>query len=283
MAPLAHVVHYTDPGCPFAWNAEPLLRLLEWRYGDQLSWEHVMVGLADTPEVYAAKGFTPELMNAGWKDFGENHDMPIDQEPRDRVGATGPACIAVVAAQLHAPDKSFALLRALRVRFFSEGYLDDRALIGRAGEDAGIDPQQLAAWCEADDTLSIYADHVRRARHPSPEALAQNDRLADWEGGRRYTCPSLEITRASDSLHLAAPGFQPKQAYEVLMGNVLPEATQRPAANSVDEVLAWAPFALATAEVAAVRGITVDQARDELTAAGATELKLANDAFWSAA
>lgn len=29
MAPLAHVVHYTDPGCPFAWNAEPLLRLLE--------------------------------------------------------------------------------------------------------------------------------------------------------------------------------------------------------------------------------------------------------------
>nr|HMS73548.1 hypothetical protein [Baekduia sp.] len=100
---------------------------------------------------------------------------------------------------------------------------------------------------------------------------------------RRYTCPSLEITRASDSLHLAAPGFQPKQAYEVLMGNVLPEARQRPAADSVDEVLAWAPFALATAEVAAVRGITVDQARDELTAAGATELKLANDAFWSAA
>lgn len=283
MAALAHVVHFTDPGCPYAWSAEPLMRLLEWRYGDQISWETVMVGLADSPEVYAAQGMTPARVHAAWEEFAQDYGMPIDLGPRDRVGATGPACIAVVAAQLHAPERADALLRALRVRFFSEGFLDDPALIAHAAQDAGIDPEALAVWTQADDTLSIYADHMLRARRPSPEGLAQDDRLGSWEGGRRYTCPSLEITRESDRLHLAAPGFQPRESYEMLLGNALPYAAQRAAAQSVGEVLAWAPFPLATAEIAELRGISPAEARDELVAADATEIKVANDALWSAA
>ena len=33
------------------------------------------------------------------------------------------------------------------------------------------------------------------ARNPSQAALAQDDKLASWPGGRRYTCPSYEMLR----------------------------------------------------------------------------------------
>ena len=282
MSPLAHVVHYTDAGCPFAWNSEPMLLHLQWRYGGQLSWETVMVGLADTPEVYAEKGMTPEVMNPAWLDFAENYPMPLNAEPRERVGATGLGCRAVVAAQLHAPAQADGLLRALRVHFFAgDGYLDEDAMIAKAAATAGLDPAALASWIAGDDVSSIYDDHTRRARHPSPEAPAQNARLASWPGGRRYTCPSLEVTRTADGARLSAPGYQLWMTYEMLFANLLPEAEQRPDAETAREVLDWVPYPAATAEVAQLRGITRDQAREELVAAGATEHRIGSDALWT--
>ena len=32
------ITEYTDPGCPFAWSAEPTRWRLQWLYGDQLEW-----------------------------------------------------------------------------------------------------------------------------------------------------------------------------------------------------------------------------------------------------
>ena len=43
------VVHYTDPGCPWAYSAEPFIRALEWRYGDGLTWRTCLIGLAEDP------------------------------------------------------------------------------------------------------------------------------------------------------------------------------------------------------------------------------------------
>ncbi len=281
MPPLAHVVCFTDPGCPFAWNAEPLLHHLQWRYGDQLTWETVMVGLAETSEDYTSRGYTPEFMHDSWIGFAAGHPMPIDTGLREHVSATGPACRAVVAAQLQAPDRAERLLRALRVRFFTEGCLDDPALIGRAARDAGIDPDALSAWTVRPDTQAEYEAQKARARQPTPATLAQDSRLAGEPGARRYTCPSLEVTRA-DGARLAAPGFQPWLSYELLFGNLLPEAAQRPDAETVSEVLDWAPFPLATAEVAQIRGIERETARQELLAAGASERPAGSDAFWTA-
>lgn len=280
MAALAHVVRFTDPGCPFAWNAQPLLRHLEWRYGDQLSWETVMVGLAETSEDYTEKGYTPEFMHSSWVAFAAEHPMPIDTGLREHVSATGPACRAIVAAQLHAPGHARRLLRALRVRFFTEGQLDDPALIGRAARDAEIDPDDLAAWVGQPDSEAEYEAQKARARQPTPEALAQDSRLAGEPGARRYTCPSLEVTRA-DGRRLAAPGFQPWLSYELLFGNLLPDAVRRPDGESAAEVLDWAAFPLATAEVAQIRGIERDAAREELLEAGAREHPAGSDAFWT--
>jgi hypothetical protein len=49
----------------------------------------------------------------------------------------------------------------------------------------------------------------------------------------------------------------------------------------VGEVIEWADHPLATAEVAQLRGITREQARDELQVAGATEHAMGSDSLWT--
>ncbi len=48
-------------------------------------------------------------------------------------------------------------------------------------------------------------------------------------------------------------------------------------------MLAWAPYPLATAEVAELMGIDLDTARERLQAVGAEFEPAAGDGYWSAA
>ena len=54
------------------------------------------------------------------------YGMPIDWRPVE-ANASLPACRAVVATRLHAPDREAALLRRLRVLQFSALDIDDPA------------------------------------------------------------------------------------------------------------------------------------------------------------
>ena len=64
--------------------------------------------------------------------------------------ATAPACRAVVAARLHAPEGEAALLRRLRVLTMAGALLDDEATLRQAAGDAGIDADALAGWMEGE-------------------------------------------------------------------------------------------------------------------------------------
>lgn len=77
------------------------------------------------------------------------------------------------------------------------------------------------------------------------------------------------------------PGFQPFAVYEVAMANVAPDLERRPAPETAAEVLSWAPYALATAEVAELRGIAIEDARAELEQSGAQLEPVADDGYWS--
>ena len=114
-APVVTVVEFTDPGCPWAFSAEPFRWRMLWLYGDQFDWQVRMVGLAATAEEQAAKGFTPERLASAYKSIAREHRMPIDAAPRTRLSGTLDACRAVVAARLHQPAATRALLRALRL------------------------------------------------------------------------------------------------------------------------------------------------------------------------
>ena len=142
------ITEYTDPGCPWAYSAEPFRRRLAWLYGDQLEWRIRLVGLSSSAEEYESRGLTPEWFAEATAKMAADHEMPIDTRVRPRMWATMPACRAVVAARLHAPDRERLLLRRLRLRFFSGGLLDDPELIAAAARDAGIDPDDLERWGE---------------------------------------------------------------------------------------------------------------------------------------
>ena len=49
---------YSDPACPWAYSESPALRVIEWRYGDQLDWR-CSVGLTEDASQYDRRGYTP--------------------------------------------------------------------------------------------------------------------------------------------------------------------------------------------------------------------------------
>ena len=67
----------------------------------------------------------------------------------------------------------------------------------------------------------------------------------------RYTAPSL-VFDGPDGQQLEAGGFQPIEAYDVVIANLDPTFARRPPAEDPVEVLNDFPYPLTTAEVAAV-------------------------------
>jgi len=196
-----------------------------------------------------------------------------------RMAASIPACRAVVAARLHAPEREQSLLRRLRVRTFSGELLDVPETIAAAAVDAGIDPVELALWTESTEVADALAQDMDLARHPRPAGLALDRKLAGWSGGRRYTCPTYEFSVAGAE-PVIVPGFQPFAAYDVALANLSPGLERREAPESVTQVLEWAECPLATAEVAALAGLDLDEARSEL-ARVAEEQPAGADGYWT--
>src|SRR3954449_7842956 len=164
---------FTDPGCPWAFSAEPGRMRLRWLYGDSIEWQPRMVVLSRSPDEYAAKGFTIELMAHGMADIQRRFRMPIDPRPRRRMATTVNACRAVVAARLHFPDREQALLRRLRMHAMAGDLFDEPSVIARAAGDAGIDPMGLLrAWHDDQAVDSAMEADAAAARKPSPPALA---------------------------------------------------------------------------------------------------------------
>jgi predicted DsbA family dithiol-disulfide isomerase len=278
------VTEFTDPGCPFAFSAEPSRWRMQWLYADhELIWNRRMVVLARDAGEYAAKGFTPEMAADGATQLSERYGMPMSEAVRDRVAGTLPACAAVVATRLHAPEREAAILRRLRLRHFNGEHLDEASTVANAAQDVGLDPATVAGWLEDLDVRAAVEADATAARHPAPAALVLDHKLAGWEQGRRYTCPSFELAPTGNEAAVqAVPGFQPWAVYDVVLANLLPGVERRPDAESMTEVLAWAGEPLAAAEVAAVCGIDRDAAIDQLQDV-ARHVPWGNGALWALA
>jgi len=281
MEPVLRIQEFTDPACPFAFSAEPARQRLRWLYGDAIEWQPRMIVLSQSPDEYLAKGFTPEKLASGLESIQASYGMPIDPREPPRMTATVHACWAVVAARLHAPAHEAALLRQLRIRQMSGDLIDEPATIARAARDAGLEPLRIfGVWHSDPDVDAMLRSDMDAARAPSRAALALDHKLAAAGEGRRYTAPSYEIERLDGSARFDVPGFQPVAVYEAAIANLAPELERRAAPESVEEVLAWAGEPLATAEVAAVMELSLDEARTEL-ARVAREQPVGPDGWWS--
>ena len=254
---------FTDPACPFAFSAEPQRLRLRWHYGEGLEWTTRMIILTREPgEAEGLAGGAPGLQ----RKFG----MPIEPSPYSRPSSSEPACRAVVAARLNAPERAEALLRALRVRRMAGGLIDDPMLIEAAAGDAGIDPGELAVWAASEETEAALEADAAAARSPAPAARALDHKLGGPREERRYTAPSYEFGGGDGpgGGTIVVPGFTPVEAYEVAVANLAPELERRPAPDDVGELLDWAPYPLATVEVMAITGLGEAAARAALARAG---------------
>ena len=279
------VRHYTDPTCPFAFSAERQRLRLEWLYGEQLEWELHMVVLSDERP---GEKLPPERLASGRRELQLRYGMPIDWRPVE-ANASLPACRAVVATRLHAPDREEALLRRLRVLQFSSLDIDDPAIIDRAASEALIEPAELHAWTADPEVESVLEADKRASRSPSPASRAQDYKLGGPEEARRYTCPSYELIRVAEpppdwptASRVDLPGYRPVEAYETALANIGPELVRRADPESVEQGLAWAGMPIATAEVAAVCDREVADVRAALARIG-TFLPVGGDGYWTAA
>lgn len=275
------IVEYTDPGCPFGFSAEPARHRLIWLYGDEIEWDVRMVGLAESGEEYVHRGVTVDAQSETFVQMADAHGMPIDPRRRERMAATWPACRAVVAARLeHGATAARTLVRWLSVGHFGGMLLDEPATIAAAAQSAGLDAAALASRMQDAAVERAVMEDFAAARAPSPEALAQPERLAAWDGGLRYTCPSYEVTRVDDGSHMAAPGFQPLRAYELVIANLAPELARRPDPERAEEVLEAFGTPLATREVAEVMGVDTATARARLAPIARIE-RVGADGYWT--
>ena len=275
------VTLYTDPGCPFGFNAQRQELQLMWHYGHATEIERRMIVLTETTVSFEERGMSPDMIARARERLSATYGMPMGSEAVTEAPATIDACRAYVGARMHAPDRSLALLRGLRRRMHSDQQrLDDIATLHAAAGDAGIDRAAIDAWLADPEVEAALRADMAATRDPLPEARALAYKLSKSDGGLRYSTSSAVFEH--DGRRVVAAGFQPFAVYEVAMASVAPDVERRDAPASVAEVLAWAPFPLATAEVAELRGIDRDQARGELAQAGASFTPSANDGYWAA-
>ena len=267
------VTFFIDPGCPFGYSAWPSLTALQWRYGEALHWRPVMIGLAEEPSEYEERGYDRTFFATSQLDF-RKHGMPFSPQVKARVHATSPACRAIVAVRRRWPAFEIHALRALQfAQFTSDALLDDvddlrRALAPLGAAGAVDEIEDDAVWAEYDEDRAL----ARSAEGSPPWAQGKT---ADG----RYTAPSLVFTYDGESLE--AGGFQPLEAYDVLLANLAPEVERREAPDSVTEVVSAFDWPLTTAEIAAVVGEDAEERLLERQAAGElTRLPLGDGALW---
>src|SRR4029453_9373644 len=101
------------------------------------------------------------------------------------------------------------------------------------------------------EVAADYEADRRLARDAEGSPTEFQGKAARTDGPVRYTAPSLVFDRP-DGMCLEAGGFQPVEAYDVLIANLDCSLARRPAPQDPLAALDEAPYGLTTAEVAAI-------------------------------
>jgi 2-hydroxychromene-2-carboxylate isomerase len=285
------ITHFTDPGCPWAYSASPAIAVLKWRYGAQLDWRLVAIGLTESAEQYLARGYTPLRATRGYMRYRRRYGMPFATEPRERIIGTALACRAIVATRLLDPAREYEAFRALQIAWFTTTLLlDEPRDIARAlARVPGLDAQAVIDALQDERVSAAYQADRQLARTAAGGPAELQRKTAQTDGPVRYTAPSLVLQR--DHTRLEAGGFQPVQAYDVLIANLDPSLERLQPPQTPLAALERFPAGLVTQEVAAIMAVgndepdrdAVEGALVELVSEGtARRVPLGDDALWLA-
>lgn len=281
---------HTDPGCPWAYCANPDVAVLRWRFGGGLRWRIVTIGLAEDATRYERSGYTPARMAQGYLGFRRRFGMPFATAPRARVTGTGRACRAIVATRLLQPQYEWGALRALQFAWFcSDALLDaDEAILAALETVEGLDASAVVDAIDDPATEEAYRRDRAEARTAAGSPTEAQGKAASTDGPVRYTAPSVIFT-AADGRSLEAGGFQSLDAYDTCVANLDPLLPRRPAPDAPAAALVEFPAGLTTQEVAAIMAPPLTAPDREAAEAALIELAAAarvrrtavgTDALW---
>ncbi len=250
---LVTVTHFADAGCPWDYSAEPTRLALEHRYGEQVAWQTVQVGLHESAEVMAMKGYTTAGLAESYRRFHQRYAMPFCVLERRALMGTWLGARAVKAAERQGARVGDAFVRRLRLGWFVETRrVDDvGGLVEMARGIEALDAERLKRDLLDEVSARALADDMAAARQPDNVALAlERTTHPKGERGHRYTTPTYVFARAGQTV--TVPGFQPLEAYEIALQNLAPGLERRSPTDPL-EFLADCPGELfAAVELAAV-------------------------------
>ena len=283
---------YNDAGCPWGYSANPAFRVLEWRYGQQLDWRLVLIGLTEHAQQYVDRGYTPVRSAEGYARRFRRFGMPLAPEPRARVVGTGRACRAVVAARLQAPGSEWAAFRALQFAWFTTTLLldEDEGIAQALRGVPAIDVDAVIASIDLPEVEEAYQRDHAEARTAIGSPAELQDKTATTDGPVRFTAPSIVFEH--DGRRLVAGGWQTIEAYDVLVANLIPDGERRGVPDDPLALLERFPEGLTTQEVAQLltRGNDATDRTEAETAmlrlvanGSATRTPVGDDALWAPA
>jgi protein-disulfide isomerase-like protein with CxxC motif len=254
--------HFSDPGCPWAYCSRPAIARLRWRFGDQLDWRLVMIGLSESTERYVQAGYTPGRMASGQRKFQDRFGMPFGGGIKPRMAPTSRACRVIIAAREESPALGYAALRAIQLmQFTTAGLLDDDEALRTTLEDIdGLDATAVVGRIDNPAIVAIYEEDKARARSAEGRPTHVQNRHSDSDGPVRYTAPSVIFEMPDGRGHVVG-GFQPFESYDNALANLDPALQRRPTPERAAEAVLAYPIGLTTAEVAAImRGSDLEDA-----------------------
>jgi protein-disulfide isomerase-like protein with CxxC motif len=267
--------------------------VIEWRYGDQLDWRLVVVGLSEDTSRYASHGYTPLRMASGHLRFRDRYGMPFASAPKSRLAPSSPACRAIVAARLQYPGSEWRVFRALQLANFNQGLLfdDTDAMLRVLSSVPGIDAGEVLGAIDSPEVIAEYERDKAETRTAEGSATELQGKAGNSDGKVRYTAPSV-LFESSDGRRLEAGGFQPVEAYDVLVCNLDPTLDRREPPETPAPLLEYFDGGLSTQEVAALMThgndapdrVAAEAALIELLGNGeAGRQPLGDDALWLSA
>jgi protein-disulfide isomerase-like protein with CxxC motif len=288
------VTYFNDPGCPWGYSISPALAVLRWRYGSQLRWRLVTIGLSEDPERYVKSGYTPTRSSLGQLMYRARYGMPFALTPRARVLGTARACRAIVATRLLDPERELAVLRALQLGWFTTTLLldEDEGIAQALARVDGLDVGAVVGMLDDPRVTEAYEADKRETREAEGGPTHFQGKARQTDGPVRYSAPSIIFTAGAGSAgerRLEAGGFQTIEAYDVLIANLDPSLEREAPPETPRPALERFPDGLVTQEVAAImaQGNTppdravAEHALIELVGDGrAQRTALGDDALW---
>jgi hypothetical protein len=230
------------------------------------------------------------MMARGYARF-RRYGMPFATEPRARLAGTARACRAIVATRMRQPELTASVYRALQFGWFTTTLVldQDEDIAQALSAIPGLDVAATVAAIDDPDVVAAYEADKRESRSAVGGATEFQGKARNTDGEVRYSAPSL-VFESADGVRLEAGGFQPVEAYDVLLANFRDRPARREPPESPLEAIEHFRSPLTTQEVAAVMThgndapdrAAAEDALIELAAAGSVRrIPLGDDALWA--